>query len=277
MGRAPLSDAIIVALARLVDDAQVEPSRAPTHYDIQVEIERAGLRGADPNASGRGHVGKRKRVETTLSWAFENKPEAGEKLVAGLVSRVKGLGGFRETSPNFVGRNEIETAAAAFREEGFELASNGELRALALEVLSGADLTAALRAYVRRAQRGIEDAALVAGTSKDLLEATAAHVLFEHYGKYSTSANFPTLLGQAFAALGLATPEHPQQPGEPAQRRFERAMYELGCAINKLRNKEGTGHGRPWLSSISDSEARVALELMGSISERLLLALEEQR
>jgi hypothetical protein len=26
-------------------------------------------------------------------------------------------------------------------------------------------------------------------------------------------------------------------------------MYKLGCAINRLRNKEGTGHGRPFLSN----------------------------
>jgi hypothetical protein len=54
----------------------------------------------------------------------------------------------------------------------------------------------------------------------------------------------------------------------------ERALFELGLAINQLRNKEETGHGRPWLSSVSESEARIAVELMGIIGERLLLAYE---
>ena len=116
------------------------------------------------------------------------------------------------------------------------------------------------------------DAALVTGTGKDLLEATAAHVLQELWGGCSERANFPTLLGQAFTAVGLATSEDIPRASEAPQKRVERAMYELGLAINHLRNKEGTGHGRPWLPSISDTEARMATELMGAIAEHILLA-----
>jgi hypothetical protein len=47
-------------------------------------------------------------------------------------------------------------------------------------------------------------------------------------------------------------------------------MYELACAINQLRNKEGTGHGRPWLPSVTELESRTAIESMGVIAERLL-------
>jgi hypothetical protein len=98
----------------------------------------------------------------------------------------------------------------------------------------------------------------------------------ERWGSYSSHSNFPTLLGQAFVALGLATPQEAPRPGEAPQKRLERAMYELGCAINHLRNREGTGHGRPWLPSVSDREARVAIEFMGAIAERLLTAHKER-
>ena len=64
---------------------------------------------------------------------------------------------------------------------------------------------------MRREKRGAENAALVTGTGKDLLEATAAHILVERWGAYSSSANFPTLLGQAFVALGFATPQNARQ------------------------------------------------------------------
>ena len=50
-------------------------------------------------------------------------------------------------------------------------------------------------------------------------------------------------------------------------------MYEIACSINKLRNKEGTGHGRPWLPSVTQDEAKSAIEMMGVVTERLLLAL----
>ena len=91
-----------------------------------------------------------------------------------------------------------------------------------LDNLSGVQLTAELEAYVRRAQRGSEDGALLVGTGTDLLEATASHIITEKYGHYSKQANFPTLLGQAFTALGLATPQTPAQTGVVPQRRVER-------------------------------------------------------
>jgi hypothetical protein len=127
---------------------------------------------------------------------------------------------------------------------------------------------------VRRAQRGSEDGALLVGTGKDLLEATASHVIIEKYGHYSHQANFPTLLGQAFTALGLATPQTPAQPGEAPQRRVERSLYEAGCAVNALRNKTGTGHGRPFVPSVSDDEARAAVQLIGIVSGLLLRAMK---
>jgi len=145
---------------------------------------------------------------------------------------------------------------------------------MSIDTLSGVELTNALEAYVRRARRGSEDAALLVGTGKDLLEATAAHVLRQRYGSYPEQANFPTLLGQAFVALGLATPQSAAQSGEPPQRRLERSLYEAGCAVNALRNKEGTGHGRPWLPGVTDAEARAAAQLIGIVSGFLITALK---
>jgi hypothetical protein len=37
-----------------------------------------------------------------------------------------------------------------------------------------------------------------------------------------------------------------------------------------MRNKEGTGHGRPWLPAITDNQAKMAVQLMGMVSELLL-------
>ena len=102
------------------------------------------------------------------------------------------------------------------------------------------------------------------------MEATAAHILQQRYGYYSPTSNFPTLLGQTFIELGLATNQTAPTPGEAPERRIERALYELACGINQLRNKQGTGHGRPWLPTVSEADARMATELMGIIAERLL-------
>ncbi len=267
--RAPLSDAIIVAVSSLVDDAGA--TREPSHNDLEFQIARAGLSVADPRAQGQT-VGKAKRVRAILGWAIEHAPDKGEAFVALLLSTIRGKGGFREGSPNYVGAEAIADAVSAFHEEGHILGSDGVLSPTSLDTISGAQLTAALAAYVRRARRGSADAALLVGTGKDLLEATAAHVLTERYGQYPQQANFPTLLGQAFTALGLATPQMPPSAGESPHRRLERALYEAGCAVNALRNREGTGHGRPWLPTVTEVQGRGAVQLIGIVAEFLLAA-----
>lgn len=272
ISRAPLSDEIVIAIARLVDDAQVE-TREPSHSDIEFQIRRSGLEKADPKYQGR-IVGKAKRIRAVLSWALENDLNAGEKFVYYLISTIRGMGGFRSTSLNYVGEEAINNAIQAFKAEGFTLSFDGELRPIVLENFSNKEMEDVLYTYVNRAKRGVEDAALLTGTGKDLLEAVAGHVLVNKWGTYPTTANFPTLLGQTFTALELATSNNPVVKNEPAKHRMERALYELACSVNNLRNKEGTGHGRPFASSLTEDEARVAIESIGMISEYLLAVLK---
>lgn len=178
-----------------------------------------------------------------------------------------------EKLPPTTGSEAIINAKSTFKTEGYELADDGDLRPLVLEQLTGVELSNALKSYVRRARNGIGDAALLAGTGKDLLEGTAAHVIREKCGVSPQHHNFPTLLGQAFVAVGLATPADPPTANESAQRNVDRSLYNLGCSINRLRNKEGTGHGRPWLPTVTQTEAKIAVEAMGIIAELLLSAL----
>jgi hypothetical protein len=103
--KAPVNDAIIVALASLVDDAQSE-TREPSHSDLEFHINRAGLTLGDPKRQGQT-VGKAKRVRATLFWGIDNAPDNAEKFAAALVGLVKGKGGFRSGSPNFVGQEAI--------------------------------------------------------------------------------------------------------------------------------------------------------------------------
>lgn len=268
----PLTEAIIIAIARLVDDSQSQ-TREPSHSDIEFQIDQAKLTSADPGRQGKP-VGKSKRVRGTLSWAISNNLQAGERLIAALISTVQGYGGFRPASNNYCGEDAIANLASAFISEGWELSADGSLKPRLLDSLSGKELTSALLSYADRARRGSLDSPLVTGTAKDLLEATAAHVLVQKWGSYSNTSNFPTLLGQAFTALGFATPSDAVTPGESPQKRVERTSYELGCALNALRNKEGTGHGRPWASVVTTAQARFSIESMGSIASLMLEALK---
>ncbi|HVU32377.1 MAG TPA: hypothetical protein VHE61_03015 [Opitutaceae bacterium] len=81
---APLTDTILFALAQMVDDAQVQPPREPSHSDLDFLVKSAGLTEADPKTTGQ-LVGKAKRVRAVLSWALENNVAAGRKLTGALV------------------------------------------------------------------------------------------------------------------------------------------------------------------------------------------------
>ena len=275
MDKIPINDIVITSLSRIVDDAKTE-TRHPSHSDIQNTIQSCELNNGDPHKSG-PPVGKSKRVRSVLYWGIENKPNEIEKFAFKLISLVKGCGGFRNLSPNYVGTDAIKDLMDAFKSVNIHFAEDGSITPMVLDRLSGTQLTDALQNYVIRAKQGIEDAALLVGTSKDLLEATSAHILQELWGTYSSGDNFPTLLGQAFTALDLATPQHKKTQREHPRKKVERAMYELACSINALRNKQGTGHGRPWLPDLTNNEAKFAIESMGVISEYLLDKLRNKK
>jgi len=269
----PISDQIIVSLSKLIDDSQVE-SREPTHYDLEVQIGKADLTKADPKHQGQV-VGKAKRLRATLNWAIENNPQAGGKLIDLVLSHVRAVGGFRETSPNYVGREQILNAISAFDSEGYSLSETGDIRPKILDSLKGRDLTEALHAYALRAKKGSEDAALLSGTGKDLLEAVAKHIIQIKFGYHPTNANFPTLMGQAYAALQMATPETPKELNETAIKEYERAIFNMALAINRVRNKEGTGHGRLCISALSEKDAHSIIESVGIVTEFLIERLKQ--
>jgi hypothetical protein len=222
-------------------------------------------------------VGKRKRVQRVLRWAIDNNPVAGRMAVSRLIEVVRGCGGFQPGSSNYSGDDPIRTCIEAFATEPTELTRDELLRSRSLLGLNGRELTAALRSYVTKAQNGYHDSVLVAGTDKDLIEATAAHVLAELYGVVPTAGDFPILLGQAFGALNLAARRPKVESGglNGATVAMSVAIYDLGCAVNRLRNKAGSGHGRPFVTNLSSAHIRAATEAAGLVAGWMLDALVE--
>ena len=251
--RPPLTDEIASAIERHLIDAI-------SHSDLDAEIGRTSLVDKDPGSS----YGKAHRLRSVLTWAIDSHLEAGRELVDKLFSRLRGRRGFDDIDE--AGRDDLRRA---FRGADCELTEGGEFRPLMLDNLTGRELSAALRNYVQRAKAGHEDAALVAGTGKDLLEAVASDLCDE------TRANnkqlpFPKRLARAFRRLGMAFEGHAGDPLSAHAHDLEKSMYNLACSINRLRNSEGTGHGRPWLPRIVGDEAKAATEFMGVIAEYML-------
>lgn len=268
-----LNDEVAVAVARFFDAGS-----GPSHDELSRLFARHGLSRADPLAAGEVNVGKMKRVRAVLLYAAEQDHRGGNALTRSLLDALRATGSFRQGSQTYAGDDLIGAAASAFNGQGYHLDETGHLRPRVLDNLDGADLTAALDSYVTRARTGAEDAALLVGTSKDLLEATARHVLVQTTGAYQ-SRDFASTLYLAYDRLGLLQP--PQACVEALDPNpwlaIEQALWLLGIAVNRLRNAEGTGHGRPFPTSISGDQSRVAVESIGVVSQLLLDALQSQR
>ena len=207
---------------------------------------------------------------------MEHSYENGCGFVDQLVSLVRTCGGFRGESPNYVGGEAIKGLRDAMASEGFVLTSDGDLRPAALDALSGTDLTDALASYVRRAQKGATMQRSSLAPERTCSRPWPRMSFLECWNTSNPPQNFPAALGQAFVALDLKTPADIPVSGEPPQHRLQRALYEAACAVNTLRNKQGTGHGRPWLPSVTVEEARHATQVMGVVGDLLLRAMTKK-
>ena len=80
----------------------------------------------------------------------------------------------------------------------------------------------------------------------------------------------------AFYLAGFETPSTAAIDGffrsldRDPRKRFLQALFLAGCAVNGLRNAQGTGHGRPFPATVTDAESKAAIQLMGLISDLLL-------
>lgn len=257
-----------------------EDQRGPSHDELDrllrragFDIARVGARRVDGEL-----VGKMKRLRDAFGYALDNSPEKGWQLCLNFVPALKAAGRFREGTDDYVGDAIITAAREAFSSVGYELDLEGNLRPRLIENLGSLEANTVLMTYVRRAQRGAADAALVTGTSKDLLEATARHVLLRRVGEYRPKDDFPTTAFEAFYALGLQpAPSLLSQLANDPHAAVEQCLYLLANAVNRLRNMEGTGHGRPAPPSLTEREGRLTIQAMGLVSQFLLDKLAEKQ
>ncbi len=269
-----LSTEIVSIVPRFFDGG-----RGPSHDELSLFIRQAGLEVADPGQSGpAGPIGKMKRLRRVLIHAQSADPDGGARLVAQVVAAVRGNGGFRAGTDDYVGDELMLAARRAFAAVGYEFDAEGYLRPASLENLEGAEMTEALWTYVRRARTGATDQALVVGTAKDLAEAVARHVLVESDGDYTPGLGFPGTLYHAFMRLGLPAPEPKllSQLGMDARGAVYQAIYLLACAANRLRNEQGTGHGRPTPSTVDELDGRLCAQGAGLVSDLLLTHLDRR-
>lgn len=261
-----LSDEVASALAPFFDRI------GPSHDEISRLIARAGLSDLDPLRTESNQIGKMKRIRGVLFESFSQKPQKGEKLVAALIASVRAGGGFQAGNSNYPGREYVQALQAALKNVGYLMGDDGRVYPMHLESLEGRGMTEALRAYVQRARLGGDDPALVLGTTKSLVEAAARHILKERTGQYPLHSNLPTTLFQVFNVLGLSAPDRSVFEALPPDPRhaMQQAVWLLAIAVNRFRNAEGEGHGRPEVPPTTDAEASVVGLAAGLVTQLLL-------
>jgi hypothetical protein len=260
----------------------------PSHADLDRLVERCGLAHLDPRYD-RDRVGKAERVTTVIcgTISYREPASAAWAYVDGLISLVRASDGFNENSPNCPGTSVVEELRHVFGSMGYELTDQGHLRVTRFEGFEdSAAISSALHAYVRRARTGAADLPLVIGSTKELMEATAKHVLHER-AQLTNSHSFPVVLGAAFQALGLPSPSWDDASAifaraahsgdaDKAWNGVVQAIYLLACAVNKFRNVQGTGHGYATEQNPTELQAAVASDAGVTVAGFLLRALEER-
>jgi hypothetical protein len=248
------------------------PESLVSHDILDRAIQRHGLAAFDPRKV-ESQAGKKKRVRAVVSESARHQPDAGGRLVVELIETLRGYGEFQagRASPESIGALQ-----RAIEPQGYSLSRDGTLAPRSRDSLDSREMTAALRAYIERARHGHDDAPLVAGTAKDLVEATARHVIQERGGTYNPNMGLVGTLHNAFEALGLATVDltgvksiH-EVLDDDAIRRLDQCLYLLALAVNEVRKEFGTGHGRPQPARISVTDATTSAEATGLIAARLL-------
>jgi hypothetical protein len=256
-----------------VADQLVDANRPPSHDELRLVFRRAGVSAADP-ADGKSTVGKVKRVRAVASWCAANDPVKGGRLFEELVGAVRAEGGFATNSEAFIGNEVLDNLRRVLQAVGYTLDADGTLAPLLLDNVPEVERDATLAQYAKRLRRGAADSPLVTGTGKDLLEASARHVLTKSGQGYDERAGLPHTLMNAYTTLGLTPPPGSLVLGEtldpnPAAQ-IEQAVFLLGVAVNRLRNAEGTGHGRPYPSTVTPRQAELATQAIALASELLL-------
>ncbi len=271
MPQIPLNQDVAAALSRFFTGGS-----GPTHAELDEVFDRNGLARFDPKRVEPG-VTKEVRVRTVLTEAITASPETGMRLVEMLLARMRVRGCFDPDSSEYPsGGSEVITGSQrAFRRLGWELDDEGHL---APAVLTGLDhhlQRRAIEAAIERIRRSPNDAALLIGTAKELLESTSKYVLEEIGQPARRNADFPELLYMVRDRLDLL-PQRVDQ-GSPAGgtvREVYDGLWKVAKAVNELRNVEGTGHGRTALPTVSPETARVVVQAAGLLSALLLDTLD---
>ena len=250
----------------------------PSHARIEEVLNDAGL----PTARESEWEGKATRVRRILRGVIANvfEPARGSQFVEEVLAAIRAHGGFDPSSPRFSGPLAIAAAKRAFAGVGWELTDDGTLHPVTLADIPNEDLRPVLEKALLRIRHASthDDIALLLGQAKELLETTAKHVLDTLDWPYRANADFGELMHHARDRL-LLLPQNVDANSDSAQatKPLFDGIGKIVAAIDDLRRKEGTGHGRTKLPTTESPTAIFVVRTSANIAELMLARLDAAR
>jgi len=136
----------------------------------------------------------------------------------------------------------------------------------------------ALEEQVDRLRRSTTDAALLIGTAKDLLESVSKFVLEELGMPVGNKMSYDQLWHLARERLGVLPQQvDPNVPGGDAIRAIHQSTWNIADQVNKLRNLQGTGHGRTLPSGVSEDLAMLVVREAATVADYMLARLDREK
>lgn len=133
------------------------------------------------------------------------------------------------------------------------------------------------KSQLNRLRRNTEDAGLLLGTAKELLESVGKFVLEEGNRLPDRRIDFPEVMVLSMEQLGVMPKQvDASTEGGKQIRKVYQAVRTVIDAINELRNDHGTGHGRTLPTGVSVDAARFMIRQATMVAEMLLAAHDRQ-
>lgn len=239
----------------------------PTHSDMDVAFKRAGVSSPQSEpGSGIHSISKARRVTN----AFE---QADEATVNGLISALTlSLATRRvfEKTYDEVTQNLLVELRKSLARVGWELNRSGSLAYLGvIDVQAGG--REALEQQIKRLRNSGDDVSLMLGAAKDSLEAAARFVLEERQQSYQSDESLEALVNRAMKLAGISTrPADGSSEASKALATINQSVPKIAEAVRKVRNDQGSGHGRTTVATMSIPEAAFIRDLTLSVVNFLL-------
>jgi len=263
----PLTRDVIAALAMFFHGGD-----GPSHSTISRVLIGAGFGDGyvyNPNVQG---PNKEQRVLQGLR-AVQRQPARARDLVEELLSalRVAGLIG------GVASGDDVDRLRRALASAGWYLTEDGHLQPFGhVDLDTGG--RPALEEQVERLRRSTTDPALQIGTAKELLESVSKFVLEELGMPVNEKMDFNQLWHLARERLNVLPQQvDPNLPGADAIRAIHQSTWNIADQVNKLRNLQGTGHGRTLPTGVSEDLAMLVVREAATVAEYMLTRLDREK